>query len=38
MCKTLKSNRVDVDVDVDVDMHGNMTKVEWNVQFSIYTT
>lgn len=38
MCKTLKSNKVDVDVDVDVDMHGNMAKVEWNVQFSIYTT
>ena len=36
MCKTLKSNKVDV--DVDVDMHGNMAKVEWNVQFSIYTT
>ena len=35
MCKTLKSNKVDV--DVDVDMHGNMAKVEWNVQFSIYT-
>ena len=36
MCKTLKSNKVDV--DVDVDMHGIMTKFEWNVQFSSYTT
>ena len=36
MCKTLKRNKADV--DVDVDMHGNMTKVEWNIQFSIYTT